>query len=198
MKSLARFEENPLLSPANVLPSREGFEVACVLNPGAFRWRGKTFLVLRVAERPLPIPGRVHAVSRERDQLIVTSFAADDPDLVAEDSRVFIHRGRKYLTTISHLRLAESEDGCHFQVHPAPLPLGGLPEESFGIEDCRVSQVGDEFLLTYSCANRDGLSSIMERPEIALLSRRPPPRHREPRPRYRPVPRTLHGARDAL
>jgi len=38
--------ENPLLSPANVLPSREGFEVACVLNPGAFRWRGNTFLVL--------------------------------------------------------------------------------------------------------------------------------------------------------
>jgi len=163
MKSLSRFEENPLLSPANVLPSREGFEVACVLNPGAFRWRGKTFLVLRVAERPLPIPGRVHAVSRERDQLIVTSFAADDPDLVAEDSRVFIHRGRKYLTTISHLRLAESGDGRHFQVHPAPLPLGGLPGESYGIEDCRVSQIGDEFFLTYSSASPHGVGVALAR-----------------------------------
>ncbi len=52
-----RFAGNPILSPADVPPSRPGLEVAGVLNPGAFRWRGRTWLLLRVAERAIPEPG---------------------------------------------------------------------------------------------------------------------------------------------
>jgi beta-1,2-mannobiose phosphorylase / 1,2-beta-oligomannan phosphorylase len=33
--------------------------VECVLNPGAFRFEGKTWLLLRVAERPLQKEGMV-------------------------------------------------------------------------------------------------------------------------------------------
>ena len=45
-----RFATNPLLSPRDVAPSRPGLSVICVLNPGAFTYAGKTWLVLRVAE----------------------------------------------------------------------------------------------------------------------------------------------------
>ena len=47
-----RFPQNPLLSPADLQPSSEGLRIACLLNPGVFRFQGKTWLLVRVAERP--------------------------------------------------------------------------------------------------------------------------------------------------
>ncbi len=53
MKDIAkRFAENPLLSPPDIPPSTDGLEIACLLNPGVFRYDGKTWLIVRVAERP--------------------------------------------------------------------------------------------------------------------------------------------------
>ncbi|MHB2016733.1 MAG: hypothetical protein ACYCW6_07275 [Candidatus Xenobia bacterium] len=54
-----RFPHNPILRPCDVRPSRDDFEVTCLLNPGAFRFRGRTGLLLRVAERPVQRPGYV-------------------------------------------------------------------------------------------------------------------------------------------
>ncbi|HEX8969186.1 MAG TPA: glycosidase, partial [Chloroflexota bacterium] len=45
-----RFGTNPLLTPSEVPASRTDLRVTCVLNPGAFTYGGKTWLVLRVAE----------------------------------------------------------------------------------------------------------------------------------------------------
>ena len=45
-----RFEQNPLLSPRDLQPSKDGLEITCLLNPGVFRYREKTWLVVRVAE----------------------------------------------------------------------------------------------------------------------------------------------------
>ena len=47
-----RFAENPILKPADIRPSMEGMKVECLLNPGVFRFNDKTWLILRVAERP--------------------------------------------------------------------------------------------------------------------------------------------------
>jgi hypothetical protein len=42
MKDLAkRFAENPILMPKDIRPSRETLQVICLLNPGAFRFKGK-------------------------------------------------------------------------------------------------------------------------------------------------------------
>ena len=54
-----RFPENPLLRPTDAPPSRADMVVECLLNPGAFRYQGKTGLLLRVAERPQPEEGWV-------------------------------------------------------------------------------------------------------------------------------------------
>ena len=48
----SRFPDNPLLTPDQVRPSRGDMEVECILNPGAFKYAGKTWLLVRVAERP--------------------------------------------------------------------------------------------------------------------------------------------------
>ena len=59
MNDLAqRFGQNPILSPRDLHPSVEGMEVTCLLNPGVFRYQGKTWLLVRVAERPAQVPGK--------------------------------------------------------------------------------------------------------------------------------------------
>ena len=53
-----RFGENPILKPQDLRPSVEGMEVTCLLNPGVFRYHGKVCLLVRVAERPIQMPGK--------------------------------------------------------------------------------------------------------------------------------------------
>lgn len=156
-----RFAANPILRPTDVRPSAPGLQVECLLNPGAFRHDGRTGLLLRVAERPpqgdatvsTPVidpaaPGGVRIVSVRRD----------DPELKISDPRLFNWQGVDYLTTLSHLRLAWSDDGEHFTADPAPTLVGEGPLEAFGIEDCRVASLADgRFLLTYSAVSANGV-----------------------------------------
>lgn len=43
MKDIARrFPENPLLLPKDLQPSADGLQIISLLNPGVFRYGGKT------------------------------------------------------------------------------------------------------------------------------------------------------------
>jgi predicted GH43/DUF377 family glycosyl hydrolase len=155
-----RFETNPILRPSDVRPSREGLGVECLLNPGAFRWRGKTWLLLRVAERPHQAEGSVSTPILDPDSpggIGIVTYAMDDPDLIYKDPRVFQYKGAAYLTTLSHLRLASSDDGVHFQAEEAPTLVGRGDLESFGIEDSRVSEIDGRFYLTYTAVSPNGV-----------------------------------------
>jgi predicted GH43/DUF377 family glycosyl hydrolase len=160
-----RFTCNPIISPAGVTPSVEGAEVECLLNPGAFSFQGKTFLLMRVAERMAQRDGYLSTLvvdSSSPDGVSVVEFALDDPKLNYEDSRVFSYDGKTYLTTLSHLRLAESSDGEYFTVHNAPLLLGEGMYEDFGVEDCRVVQIEDTYYLTYTAVSEFGPAVAMQ------------------------------------
>lgn len=150
-----RFQENPLLKPADLKPCIEGMEIACLLNPGVFKWKGKIGLLLRVAERPRQQEGKISfPVFDERGEIKVLSFDKDDPELDASDPRVIQYRGQNYLTTMSYLRPVFSADGIHFAEDEAVRPLYGRGElECFGIEDCRVAAIGDTYYLTYSAVS---------------------------------------------
>ena len=155
-----RFEQNPILRPADVTPSRSDLEVTCLLNPGAFRYRGKTGLLMRVAERPVQVAGKVSTPvidPREPSGISVVKFDLGDPQLSYKDPRVFEHSGECYLTTLSHLRLAWSTDGVHFDVEDSPSLLGMGPLETFGVEDSRVSQIDDTYYLTFTSVSPCGV-----------------------------------------
>ena len=47
-----RFAQNPLITPADVKPSRDDYEVIGAFNAGVTVFEGQTLLLLRVAERP--------------------------------------------------------------------------------------------------------------------------------------------------
>lgn len=156
-----RFETNPILRPSDVKPSREGLEVECLLNPGAFRWQGKTWLLLRVAERPPQPDGRISTPVLDPlapGGIAILEYALDDPDVVAKDPRAFQYKGQTLLTTLSHLRLAGSDDGVHFIVNETPTLVGSGKLESFGIEDSRVSEIDGRFYLTYTAVSPSGVA----------------------------------------
>ena len=47
-----RFSGNPLISPTDVIPSRDDFEVVGVFNPAAVKYNDEVLLLLRIAEQP--------------------------------------------------------------------------------------------------------------------------------------------------
>lgn len=155
-----RFEQNPILTTHDLEASQSGWVVECVLNPGVFRFDGKIWLVLRVAERPLQMAGKVSfPVMQENGALRIIEFDKKDPNLRLSDPRLVGYNGTTYLSTYSHLRLVCSEDGIHFY-EPEGYPtriFGHGPLETFGIEDCRVSQIGEDYYLTYSQVSENGV-----------------------------------------
>ncbi len=147
-----RTSENPLLRPSDLKPCIEGMEIVCLLNPGVFKMNRKIGLLLRVAERPAQIEGKISfPVYNAQGKIEVVSFDKNDPLLDATDPRVIKYKGRDYLTTLSYLRLVWSEDGIRFYEDPAFPPVYGEGMlESFGIEDCRVATMEDGYYLTFT------------------------------------------------
>jgi predicted GH43/DUF377 family glycosyl hydrolase len=154
-----RFSSNPILRAADIPPSRPDFLVQSVLNPGAFRYQGRIGLLLRVAERPPQEPGWVSTPVLDPESesgCRILRVRHDSPHLNRSDPRLFCYRGQVYLTTLSHLRLAWSDDGERFTVDDKPTLQGDGPLETFGIEDCRVSEIDERYWLTYSAVSSSG------------------------------------------
>ncbi|MGC2163921.1 MAG: glycoside hydrolase family 130 protein [Silvibacterium sp.] len=134
-------------------------EVTCLLNPGAFRFDDKAWLLLRVAERPRQKTGRTSFPVLDAGKgLKILEFDNSDPKLDLTDPRVISYDGHDYLTTMSHLRLVSSEDGIVFSEHEYFRPILGEGElETFGIEDCRVTKIDDTYYLTYTQVSENGV-----------------------------------------
>lgn len=155
-----RLVNNPLIKTEDIRPSRSGLVVECVLNPGAFRFQDKIWLILRVAERPVQ-EARITSfpIINQYGEMEILAFSNEDPDLDLSDARLVKYKGATYLSTISHLRLMYSEDGIHF-FEPEDIPsiiFGAGEMETFGIEDCRVTQIGDDYILTYTQVSEKGV-----------------------------------------
>jgi len=160
MNDLARrFAENPILRPQDIRPSVAGMEVTCLLNPGVFRFEGKIWLLVRVAERPAQLPGKTSFPILSPDgRLDVLEFNSNDSRLDLSDPRVITFDGKDYLTTLSHLRLLCSEDGIHFKEPvPSRVLMGTGELETYGIEDCRVAKIDETYHLTYTQVSANGV-----------------------------------------
>ncbi len=148
-----RFVQNPLLRPEDIKPSMPGMKIECLLNPGVFIYKGQIWLLLRVAERPVQQENKISfpIYSIEKGKIEILCFDKSDPDIDMTDPRVIRYKKEFYLTTLSHLRLVCSADGVHFK-EPTGYPaiMGQGPQETFGIEDCRVATMEDGYHLTYT------------------------------------------------
>ena len=154
-----RYLKNPILSPKDLSPSNPNMIIECLLNPGVFKFQDKIGLLVRVAERTIQKDGSLTVpIYNDLGAIELLNFELNDPKLDASDARVINYDGVDYLTTISHLRLLWSDDGIHFSENKTyPSLFGEGAYESYGIEDCRVSQIGDTYYLTYTMVSPNGV-----------------------------------------
>ncbi|RAJ26414.1 putative GH43/DUF377 family glycosyl hydrolase [Gelidibacter algens] len=154
-----RNKQNPILSTEMLKSSDALMIIECLLNPGVFKFNGKTWLLVRVAERTVQDEGSLSVpIYNENGKVEILNFDLKDPSLEASDARVITYDGVDYLTTISHLRLVSSTDGIHFSEDESyPSLFGEGAYESYGIEDCRVAQIDDIYYLTYTMVSPNGV-----------------------------------------
>ena len=160
-----RFDNNPIITASHVRPSRPDFEVMCAFNAGAARYNGKVILLVRVAERPIPRPGYVATATMNpvTKQIEPVYVKCDDPDLKLDDPRLFFYKGIMFLTSISHLRLAESSDGRHFTVAETPALAPDNQYETYGMEDPRITFIDGWYYINYSAISLLGVVTSLLR-----------------------------------
>lgn len=159
---IERQDTRRLLSPGDLEPTHEQLKIVSVFNPGVAEVDGHPVLLVRVAEAPREQRAGVFASPRvDEGELLIDHF--EEGDVGERDPRVFQHRksGYRRLTFISHLRvvhldpsgLAVERLGARFD----PVP----PYESYGVEDPRITRLGDRWWITYVGVSRHGVSTML-------------------------------------
>ena len=172
---ICRYKQNPILTVKDVKPSCDNFIVKGIFNCGAVKYRGQYLLLCRVAEVAEAAAGSDEdviciPVVKEEDGHsrfeTVEIRKSEHPDLCFEDSRT-ITKGKNgnqdvvSLTTLSHLRLARSIDGIHYQVDDQPVVMPDAQEECWGMEDPRITLVGDTYYINYTAVSPDGAATAL-------------------------------------
>jgi len=161
-----RYENNPIITPEDVKPSMPGFEVVGVFNAGAIFVDGKTCLLLRIAERPeIKDPDsnfiEVPYYNEEKQQVDILYINKELPEVDLSDPRFVLDGHNFYLTSISHLRRAWSEDGVNFIVESDPALFPSNKYESFGIEDPRITELDGKFYVNYTAVSKYGAGTAL-------------------------------------
>ncbi len=159
-----RSPHNPIIGPEDVKPSGADFEVIGVFNAGVARLEDQIILLLRVAERPIntnPDVVLTTIYNDAQEQLVVTEFSKNNPEIDFSDPRLIITPTETYLTSISHLRLARSKDGINFEIDDAPAISAANEYETFGIEDPRISLIDGIYYITYVAVSPLGVTTCL-------------------------------------
>ncbi len=159
-----RAPQNPILKPGDIRPSQADLEVIGVFNTAVARHGDEVILLLRVAERP--IERRKDAVlcpmyDLDSKKIIIRPFARNDPQNDFSDPRLILRPGETYLTSISHLRLARSQDGIRFTVADAPAIQAATEYETFGVEDPRITSIDSVHYIAYVGVSPVGVATCL-------------------------------------
>lgn len=156
-----RNENNPLLTVDDVKASRDGFRVIGVFNAAVTKYEDNYLLLLRVAEQPVQESEeqfRCPVFNERLGRIGLKELDRRNGSYDFSDPRVVKGRGSEtYLTSISHLRLAESADGVHFTVSDVPLIEACDKYSAFGVEDARITKIGDTYYINFSAASDNGI-----------------------------------------
>ena len=186
---IQKYPGNPIVKPTDVPPSRPGIRVLGAFNPGAIRFGEEVLLLMRVAERCEEQEGKVRmpfyrfaestqltesaqlaestqlTESNQPDQsgshLEIMELDASDPEVVLKDTRGVFYRGRDYLSTMSHIRLARSQDGFHFTVEEKPFIYPTNQSEEYSVEDARITFIDGRYYVNYTAVSRDSWATAL-------------------------------------
>jgi predicted GH43/DUF377 family glycosyl hydrolase len=155
---LPRLFEKLLLTPADVKPSRDDFEVVGAFNPGVIRAGDEVVMLARVAERPREVrPGFTPLPRWDAEAGLTVDWTPDD-ELRPIDPRVVERKadGLVRLTFTSHLQVVRLGDGRSVRaIDPVRFVPEG-PMEEFGVEDPRITELDGRYYFTYVSVSRHG------------------------------------------
>jgi len=161
---LRRLFTECILKPQDLAPSHEELEILSTFNPGVADLGGEVVLLVRVAERPTERREGYTALPRwDPKHGVIIDWVSND-ELIPIDPRVveFKRTGIKRLTFVSHLRALRSRDGR--TVEPADIGPRFVPDsecEEYGVEDPRITRIGDTFYFTYVAVSRHGAATAL-------------------------------------
>ncbi|OBS60899.1 glycosidase [Enterococcus mundtii] len=159
-----RFNENPLITPKDIKPLHDGYEVIGAFNGGVAYYQGEVLLLLRVAERPISedpkvIKAPVYDPATQTMEII--SFDRDDESYDFEDPRMIRKKDQldrfEYLTSLSYIRIARSKDGHLFTIDEDAFLYPFNEYQTYGIEDARCTQIGDTYYVNFSSVSPMGV-----------------------------------------
>jgi predicted GH43/DUF377 family glycosyl hydrolase len=158
-------EMNPIVRPADVKPSIEGYRVRGAFNPGAIVFGHEILLLLRVAEMCASKEGYVRVPTYRfddgRPHPDIVEFKVGDPDVKLKDTRGVVYKDRDYLSTTSHIRIARSRDGLHFTVDEKPFIFPVHETEEYGVEDARVTFIDGKYHINYTAVSHDSWATAL-------------------------------------
>ena len=164
---LYRCQKNPIISPQMIPASATGLKVVGAFNPAATIYKDEIVLILRIAELPVKKKGMVSVpyfrFTGSKSELAVLDIPENDPDLTLKDTRGVFYKGKDYLSSMSHLRIARSKDGINFSIDEKPFILPANESESFGVEDARISHIGNEYYINYTIVSGDGYATFLSK-----------------------------------
>ena len=163
LQMISRLSEAILLSPSDVVPSRDEFEVIGVFNPGVIYTDDEVLILARVAERPKEVrcgfTGLPHWTSGGD---CIVDWLPDD-ELRVIDPRVIELKADDCLrlTSVSHLRVFRRKHGSSDVWTQGSLFLPNCPTEEFGVEDPRITKIDGTYWITYAAASRAGVATAL-------------------------------------
>lgn len=156
---------NPIITPSMVRTSQPGFDVVGVFNPAAIRTdAGEVLLLLRVAEAPSDLPpGEVAAPVYDpgTGDVTVHRWQRGAPGVDTSDARMTVVDGTSWLTSLSHFRVARSRDGVTFDIEHGPALAPATAYEAFGVEDARITRIGDTYWINYTAVSPLGIATAL-------------------------------------
>jgi len=162
---ITKHEKNPLIVPANVNPSLQGYKVLGSFNPGATKFNDEVILLLRVAENCDQKDGfvrmPVYRFENGKSYPDIMELSKSDPDVALKDTRGVTYKGKDFLSTMSHIRLARSKDGIDFVVEDKPFIYPVSETEEYGIEDARVTFLEGRYYINFTVVSKDSWATML-------------------------------------
>jgi beta-1,2-mannobiose phosphorylase / 1,2-beta-oligomannan phosphorylase len=155
----ARCSSNPVIKPADVIPSLDGYQVVGAFNPAATIFKDQIILLMRVAESCVSVDGKyrvpVYDFSSGTGKPSIKEFDVSDPDVSLKDTRGVVYKGKDFLSSMSHIRAARSSDGINFTVDEKPFIYPKALDEEYGVEDPRITCIDNKYYINYSIVSKD-------------------------------------------
>ena len=163
---LTRAKENPIITKSMISPSHPNLQVIGVFNAAVTEYQDETLLLLRIAETGICNKDEAYVLPFYEDgKLRFNRITKQDykKHYEARDKRS-IHKKHNQtiringLTSLSHFRLARSHDGINFTIDKTPTLFPQTPYESWGIEDPRITKIGNTYHILYTAVSAQGVA----------------------------------------